>query len=274
MQRIGCHVSIAGGVFNAPGRAKELGCEVFQIFSRSPRGGSAPALTPEVVERFKQEMKSNDQKVFYIHTPYYINFASDKAAMRKASVRIVREELERGSLLGAKYIMTHLGSAGDGPRPEAMNLVAQGVKEILKDYRGSTELLLEISAGSGAVIGCTFEELAHIIDQAGLNIGVCIDSCHMFASGYDIKTQAGMAKTLKIISATVGKSAIKLIHTNDSKVELGAKRDLHEHIGKGKIGREGFERLMDNFDLDFILETEHDKVKEDIAILKKIRSNK
>src|SRR6185295_13626706 len=111
MQRIGCHVSIAGGVQNAPGRAAELGCEVFQMFSRSPQGGPAPKLTAQVVAEFKNNMKEHNQKAAYIHTPYYINFASDKESLRKNSVRIVREELERASLLGVNAIMTHLGSA-------------------------------------------------------------------------------------------------------------------------------------------------------------------
>ncbi|MBX4189839.1 deoxyribonuclease IV [Candidatus Parcubacteria bacterium] len=272
MRRIGCHVSIAGGIANAPGRAAELGCEVFQLFTRSPRGGAAPAITPEVIKAFREAMKEHGQKDFYIHTPYYINFASDKKHIREASIRIVREELERGSLIGAKYIMTHLGSAGDSPRPDAMQLVAEGVKEILKGYKGSTELLLEISAGSGNVIGDTFEELAQIIEKSGSRAGVCIDSAHMFASGYDIKTKEGFKKTLKTISDTVGKSTIKLIHANDSKVDLGARRDRHDHIGYGKIGKEGFVHLMEEFKLDFILETEHDKVKEDIITLKQIRS--
>ena len=108
--KIGCHVSIAGGIVNAPQRAADLGCEVFQIFTRSPQGGSAPKIDAEVVKKFKDEMKKWNQADCYIHAPYYINFASANKAIRKASIRIVREELERGSLIGAKYLMTHLGS--------------------------------------------------------------------------------------------------------------------------------------------------------------------
>lgn len=275
MQRIGCHVSITGGIFNAPQRAAKLGCEVFQMFSRSPQGGPAPEITSEVTERFQAAMKEYGQAACYIHTPYYINFASDNNKIRHGSVKIVRDELERGSLLGARYVMTHLGSAKGMLQEEAMVRVAKGVARILEGYKGSTELLLEISAGSGEIIGDTFEELAEILEKSGMKdkIGICIDSCHMFASGYDIKTEAGFKKTMGIIARTVGKSAIKLIHANDSKVDLGARRDRHDHIGAGKIGRGGFERLMDAFDLDFILETEHDKVKEDITALKNIRAN-
>lgn len=273
--KIGCHVSIAGGIFNAPARAAELGCEVFQLFTRSPQGGPAPELTPEVVEKFKSEMKANNQAECYIHAPYYINFASSNNKIRHGSAKIVREELERGSLIGAKYVMMHIGSAKGMSQEEAMERCTKGIARVMEGYNGSTELLLEISAGTGDIIGDTFEELAEIIDKSGMKgkVGVCLDTCHMFASGYDIRDKKEMAKTLKIISKTVGKDAVKLIHANDSKVGLGERRDRHDHISAGKIGREGFKMMMEHFNLDFILETEHDKVKEDIVALKNIRKN-
>src|SRR3989344_5865672 len=197
MQRIGCHVSIAGGITNAPKRAADLGCEVFQMFTRSPQGGPAPKLTSEVVEQFKSEMKANNQKDCYIHAPYYINFASANKSVRDASVKIVREELERGSQIGAKYVMFHPGSAKDMDRADALKITAEGVAKVLEGYAGTTELLLEISAGAGNVIGDTFDELGYIIDNCGhKNIGICLDTAHMFASGYDIKTQAGFKGVL------------------------------------------------------------------------------
>lgn len=273
MSKIGCHVSIAGGIENAPQRASELGCEVFQLFSRSPRGGPAPKITAEIAKKFKEEMKKWNQENCYIHTPYYINFASKNATIAKSSVKIVREELERGSLIGAKYIMTHLGSAKDLKREDALKKVQSAVKEIIKGYKGSTKLLLEISAGSGEVIGDTFEELEFLLK--GLDsVGVCLDSAHMFAAGYDIKSKDGFKGVIKKIKDTVGLDRVMLIHTNDSEVDLGARKDRHEHIGEGKIGREGFIHLMSQFKkIDFILETEHDKVKEDIVTLKNIRKN-
>lgn len=272
MRRIGCHVSIAGGIINAPKRAADLGCEVLQMFTRSPRGGAAPVITPEIAKQFKEEMKTNGQGACFIHTPYYINFASSDNKNRDASIRIVREELERGSLIGAQYIMTHLGSSKDNEREGCLKLVGLAVKEILKDYKGSTELLLEISAGSGNAIGHTFEELQKIRDYSGHDVGVCIDTAHLFGSGYDIRDKAGVAQTMKTIKDTVGKKTIKLIHANDSKVDLASRVDRHDHIGIGKIGRLGFELLMAEFNLDLILETEHDKVADDIKILKAIRS--
>ncbi|HVZ10800.1 MAG TPA: deoxyribonuclease IV [Candidatus Paceibacterota bacterium] len=273
MRRIGCHVSIAGGVQNAPGRAAALGCEVFQMFSRSPQGGPAAKLTPEIIEAFKRQMAEHSQQACYIHTPYYINFASADEKTRGNSVRIVREELERASLLGAAAIMTHLGSAGaGGDEKEALLRACRSVKEILKGYKGSAELLLEISAGAGAVIGDQFQEVAEIMAASGAT-GVCFDSAHAFASGYDLRTAAAMAETLHAVQKTIGKKSIRLIHANDSKVGLGERKDRHDHIGDGKIGRAGFVELMRIFDVDFILETEHDKVIEDIAVLKTIRKS-
>jgi len=269
--KIGCHVSIAGGIVNAPQRAAELGCEVFQMFTRSPQGGPAPKLIPEIVKQFKEEMEKWGQKDCYIHAPYYINFASSNKTILSASARVVREELERGSLIGAKYVMFHPGSAKDMDRKEALKITAEGVAKVMDGYAGSTELLLEVSAGAGNVMGDTFEELAEIIKLSGYDLGVCLDSAHIFASGYDIKNKEGFKKTVEIIKKTVGLEKIKLIHANDSKIELGGRKDRHDHIGDGKIGKEGFVNLVAVFNCDFIAETKNDKVKEDIKILKNIR---
>src|SRR3989344_978902 len=203
--KIGCHVSIAGGIVNAPQRAADLGCEVFQMFTRSPQGGSASKITPEIEKEFKDQMKRHGQAECYIHAPYYINFASVGKAIRSASARVVREELERGSLIGAKYVMFHPGSAKDMDRKEALKITAEGVAKVMDGYKGSTELLLEISAGAGNVMGDTFEELADIIKMSGYrDLGICLDSAHIFASGYDIKSKDGFKKTVEIINKTVG----------------------------------------------------------------------
>ncbi|MCR4311069.1 MAG: deoxyribonuclease IV, partial [Candidatus Taylorbacteria bacterium] len=269
MQKVGCHVSIAGGIINAPQRASDLGCEVFQMFSRSPQGGPAPKITPEIIKQFKEEMKKWGQENCYIHAPYYINFASSNKTIRSASARVVREELERGSLIGAKYVMFHPGSAKDMDRKEAIKITAEGVAKVMDGYIGSTatrerserssgrmtELLLEVSAGAGNVMGDTFEELSEIIKLSGFDLGICLDSAHIFASGYDIKTKDGFKKTIENIKKTVGLKKIKLIHSNDSKIELGGRKDRHDHIGDGKIGLQGFENLMGVFNCDFIAET-------------------
>ncbi len=270
--KVGCHVSIAGGIVNAPKRAAELGCEVFQMFTRSPQGGAAPKITLEIAKQFKEEMKKWKQENCYIHTPYYINFASSNDFVRMSAPKIVREELERGSLIGAKYIMTHLGSSKDFTREEGLKMTALGIGQVLKGYKGTAGLLLEISAGAGNVIGDTFEELKYIINSCGHNnVNICLDSAHMFASGYDIRSKEGFKKTVEKIKKTIGIERIKLIHANDSKIELGGHKDRHDHIGDGKIGKGGFANLTAVFNCDFIAETKDDKVKNDINILKNTR---
>jgi len=271
-----CHVSIAGGIFNAPKRAHELGCEIFQMFSRSPQGGKASEITPDVIEKFKSEMKKYKIKNAYIHTPYYINFASTNNRIRHGSVSVVREELERASLLGVKYIMTHLGSAKDMEKSEATNKTGEMISRTLDGYSGSAKLLIENSAGAGAIIGDTFKEIQQIIKLVkNKNLaGVCIDTQHSFASGYDWRGEKTFKKTLRRIDEEMGLEHIKLMHANDSKVEFNTKRDRHEHIGEGYIGEKPFEDIVSfakKYDIDMILETQHEKVTKDIELLKKFR---
>lgn len=272
MAKIGCHVSIAGGFVNAPKNAADLKCEVFQIFSRSPMGGAAPAITPADVKTFWVDMKKYGFERFYIHAPYYINMASAVKATAQGSVRILREELERGTKLGAAYVITHIGSARGGDRGEAVEKVRAVVRGIVKGYKGSCKLLLEISAGSGDVIGSTFEEVAEImrgIKDSGLG-GACFDTCHAFASGYALDQ-----KTFADFDKYIGLEKLKVVHANDSKFGRGEKKDRHEHIGKGHIGVPVFKTLLREKylgGLDWLLETEPDGVAEDILILKRLRT--
>jgi deoxyribonuclease-4 len=272
--RIGAHVSIAGAITNAPGNAAAIGCECFQIFTRSPRGGPAKDIPPETGERFRDLCKSHNQGACYIHTPYYINLASSDRTIAGASVRVVREELERGCVIGADAVMTHLGSSGSSDRDAALRRVLRNTRKILKGYGGSTQLLLEVAAGSGSIVGSTFEELAFVAHGAGDNCGVCLDTQHMFASGYDIRTKKSVAETIDRFDAVVGLERLRLIHANDSKVPFNSRRDRHEHIGEGEIGRPGFAALISEDRLahiDLVLETRHDRVEEDILILKSLR---
>ena len=273
---IGCHVSAAGGIFNAPGRAHDWGCEAFQVFSRSPQGGKAPELTPEVVKKFKAEMKKHKIKNFYIHTPYYINFASANNRIKYGSASVVRDELERGSLLGARFVMTHLGSAKELGKEEALAQTITMLKKSLDGYAGTTKLLIENSAGAGEIIGDTFDEIAHIIKEVGHSAlpGICLDTQHSFASGYDWRTKETFAEAVEKVERTIGIKAIKMMHANDSKVPFGAHKDRHEHIGDGHIGIEGFKLITlfaKKHDIDMMLETEYDKVEKDIRVLKRLR---
>jgi deoxyribonuclease IV len=270
---IGCHVSIQGGIDKAPQRAADLGAEIMQIFTRAPQGGKASELTEELVKEFKLKAKSHNLKANYIHTPYYINFASANNRIRYGSVSVIRDELERGSKLGAKYVLTHLGSARELGQKESIAKTIEMLRKSLEGYIGATKLLIENSAGAGEIIGDDLKEIKEIID--GVNnkniAGICLDTQHSFASGYDWRD---FKKTIKRVKKEIGIENIKLLHINDSQPEFNSHRDRHEHIGKGKIGLEAFKNIVafaKANDIDMILETEHDGVEEDIKLLKELR---
>ncbi len=327
---IGCHVSASGGVWNAPKNAFDLKCETFQIFTRPPMGGPAPKLPDEIVEKFKTEMdkyyplhkpplpaslhstgsghalekgrRTADTPSlakegvggveFVVHCPYFINFGSAKKTTYHGSISVVSEELKRANLLGAKYVMTHLGSFKDLGQTAGMKQAKEGLKKVLEKYEADpsttprTRFLLEISAGQGETIGDTFEELAELMEglvKYKTFGGICFDTQHAFSSGYDLRDATSISKTFKEFDKVIGLKWLKMSHINDSKVELGGKKDRHEHIGEGKIGKKGFEALLEYLssppsllkrgqgELPLILETEHDKVKVDLQILKKLR---
>lgn len=257
--KIGAHVSIAGGIQNAPLNAAKIGCECFQIFSRSPRGGKYKDFTEKQIKEFKKNCQKHNLIDYYIHTPYFINLASTDNKIKHGSIDACRRELERGTQLGAKYIMTHLGSAGDRTEKDALKEIVSSIDRILDKYSGKTKLLIEISAGAGKILGNTFDEIAYIIKNIkNKNVGVCFDTAHAFASGYDLRTKTAVNKTLSEFNKTIGFDKLKLIHANDSKVEMGSHKDRHEHIGKGFIGIAGFKALIKHPKLqkiNFIIET-------------------
>jgi len=270
---IGCHVSITGGIDRAPQRAADLGCECAQMFTRSPQGGKAHELIPELIHEFKLQVANCKLREIYIHAPYYINLASSNNRIRYGSSKAIRDELERSSLIGAKYVMTHLGSAKDLGKKEALPKTVEMLKKTLDGYAGSAKLLLENSAGAGEIIGDNLAELSEIIKSTGnRNIaGICLDTQHSFASGYD---WTDFEATLKRVETEIGLAKIKLIHANDSQSSLGSHVDRHAHIGEGKIGAEAFQKIVafaQEKNIDMILETEHDKIVADIELLKSFR---
>jgi len=275
----GAHVSAAGGLWHAPANSAAIGGEVFQFFSRSPQGGPAPAITKDIAAKFKAAMIEHKQAACYIHTPYFINFGSATARIAKGSISVVRQELERGAQLGAEAIMTHLGSGRDLGRSEAIKMTTSGLIDVLKDYDGKTLLLLENAAGAGEIIGDDFSELGMILDGVlkkipQAPIGVCLDTCHAFASGYDFRTAAGITAVLKKFDQQIGLSFLKLLHLNDSQTGLGEHKDRHADLGAGLIGKDGFTALVKNQKLkniNGILETPTDSQRpKDLAWLKSI----
>ena len=273
--KFGAHVSIAGGIENAPLRAGQLGCECFQMFTRSPRGGKPPELEDRLLEAFFLNCSEVSISDYYVHTPYFINLASGKDDLREKSVDLVREELERSSALGVKYMMTHIGSAKGLQKEAAIDNVVDSVLKVLRNYGGTTQLLLENTAGQGDTIGASFEEISLILQSVAYDdLGVCMDTAHMFASGYDIRTREGVGSLVESIGAAFAPGTVKLVHANDSKAEFNSSKDRHEHVGEGKIGIDCFSAMIDNpffKNLDMIVEMPPPEVSKDIELLKKLR---
>jgi deoxyribonuclease-4 len=274
---IGAHVSIRGGLINAPRNAGRAGCECFQIFTRSPRGRLAKPITPEIAREFRTACAETGQMAWYVHTPYYINLASDDTRIADMSVRIVREDFERATAIGATALMTHMGGARGGDAGSALTRVIENIRRITDGYHGATQFLVEIATGSGSIVGTSFEELAAVIERTDGRCGVCLDTQHMFASGYDIRSAEAVGRTLDEFHAVVGCEHLKLLHANDSKVPLGSRKDRHEHIGKGAIGLEGFGSLLREPRLahvDFVMETRSEGIEKDVRILKSLRDKR
>lgn len=274
--KFGAHVSIAGGIPNAPLNAQIIGAETFQIFSRSPRGGKAPEITPEIIKQFQVNLSKTKIKNFYIHAPYFINLASANNRIRQGSISILREELERGSKLGATGLMFHIGSAKDFGREKSLKLVVEGINKILAGYKGKTQFLIENSAGAGEIIGDTFDEIGHILKKIkNKKVGVCLDTCHLFASGYDLRTPKALNNTLNKFEKSVGLKKLKVFHLNDSLVPLNNRKDRHADIGHGELGKKTFALIINHpklKHLDAILETPEIKIdyKKTISLLKKL----
>ncbi len=261
--RFGAHVSAAGGLFNAPANGAKLHCEVIQFFSRAPQAWAAKPITDEDAEKFKLAIKENGIKASYIHAPYLINLASTNNRTRHGSISMLRQELERGSRLGVNAMMFHPGSAKEVGREKGIEMVVDGLNRILDGYNGSCQLLIEISAGAGEIMGDTFEEIAAFLDGAerGKEIGICFDTQHAFASGYRLKTKDEVDETFAQFDTLIGLKRMTASHCNDSKADLASHKDRHEHLGQGFMGADAFKYIVQHPKLqhiDLILETPYD----------------
>lgn len=274
--RFGAHVSSAGGLWNAPINAAKMGCETFQFFSRAPQGGNPPPITDEVAAKFKATCAEHGFSQYFIHAPYVINLASTDERIRAGSVRIIRQEIERGSALGVRGVMFHPGSAKDVTTGRGLEMVADCLKGVLDGYDGACRPLVEISAGAGNVIGDQFEEIAVILEKtADERVGVCFDTAHAFASGYDLRDASSVTATFDAFDQIIGLDKLVLSHCNDSKVGLGEHKDRHAPIGEGQIGLDGFRALLAEprlRNLFWILETPPEHQANDVMKLKQLRS--
>jgi deoxyribonuclease-4 len=246
--RIGIHTSIAGGHLNALESAHKLGCNALQIFSASPRmWAGGPARIAEVdATAFRARREALGLGPLVIHANYLINLAAQQPMLRTRSIQAFHDELVRGIALGADFVVVHPGACGDCRPDQAARLAVESVKQAAKNLPPtSLRILLENTAGMGTALGARLEELGEMLHSLrSLEVGACLDTAHLFAAGYDIKSEAGLASTLELIDRAIGLDRIPVFHVNDSKISLGGRVDRHEHIGKGKIGAEAFRRFL------------------------------
>lgn len=243
---LGAHVSTAGGVQNAPSRAAEIDAVVLQLFTKQPSRWAEPRLDADTVRSFREERAKHRIAVAAAHDSYLINLSSPDRRLREMSSRSFEAELRRCALLDLDLLVTHPGNATDGDVEAGIVRNAGAIGEALERVEGRTRLLLELTAGSGTSVGGSFERLASILERipaAHLDrVGVCFDTCHAYSAGYDLVEDYDGVWTA--FGRLLGLERLGLIHLNDSRTAFGSRRDRHENIGAGTLGREPFRRLL------------------------------
>ena len=279
MMRLGLHVSIAGHIYESITRAEALGCNTMQIFSRDPRQWRRERLSLEDIEEFRRRRQKSKITPVFVHIPYLMNLASPYSVLYRDSIRAYIDDILESELLGADYIVTHMGSHKKSGEQKGLKRFTLALNKILERTKKSkVVILLENTSGSGSWLGYKFEHQRQIIDgvEQENRIGICFDTCHGYAAGYDLATAEGLNGTINQLDKIVGLDRLKLIHLNDTKDRLSSHRDRHEHIGKGKIGLEGFRHIVNERrlkDIPFILETPKDAQEADkvnLAVVRKL----
>jgi deoxyribonuclease IV len=237
---IGAHVSPSGGLPKAIERGVQRGCQAIQIFNQSPRMWRPTTYRDEDVAAFREAMADSPIDAVLIHAVYLLNCASDDRQIRAKSLASLTHSLRVGQAIGAAGVVLHPGSAKQGHVGEAIARAGKTIAAALADSEGC-ELHLENTAGTGGTLGRSFDELAALIDAAGSSrrLGVCLDSCHLLASGYDVRTPESMASVLRDCSRKLGRKTVRSLHLNDSQTPLGSNRDRHANVGAGELGRKG-----------------------------------
>ncbi len=272
-------MSIAQHLYLAVDRARESNCEAFQIFPGNPRGWKTGPFAPAEVVEFKERRLAAGLGPVVIHLPYLVNLAATTPRVTEASIKSLKDALAKAVVLDAEFLVMHPGSHGGDGADAGIERIANGLREVLKEDFGHSMLLLENTAGAGNTLGSTMTEIGNIIDEAEGDgrLGLCFDTCHAFAAGYDLATEEGLDRTLLEIDERIGLDRLKVIHANDCKGELGSRLDRHQHIGEGHIGLEGFARLVNQpslRDRTVIIETPKKAPDDDIKNLGKLRDQK
>lgn len=247
MLRIGAHMSVAGGVSKAVERANLHGCEALQIFSKNASRWSANPLDPGEVTAFRARLADTCISPVVSHASYLINLATTADTLREQSITAFIDELDRADTLGLLGVVIHPGTCTGGDEDDGLRLIAEAIAHAFRERpRGEALVLLEHTAGQGRTLGYRFEHLATIIAHldGSPRIGICLDTCHLLASGYDIASATGYQHTFDAFDRTIGMDRLKVFHGNDSKKPCGSRIDRHEHIGRGHLGEAPFSRLL------------------------------
>ncbi len=277
--RSGVHCSVRNGFAGALREAAELGCETLQIFTQSPRGWMTRVYRDEEFTEFHRERERTGLTPIVVHAPYLPNLCTSDAEMYRKSLNALKADLDRCDKLGAEYLVVHPGAySPDADLKTGLDRIGAAFNEALSTASGKTKILVENMAGGGRRVGGSFQHVAEILKRVKnqKRIGVCLDTCHTLAAGYDISTEAGVRATLKEFDAEVGLERISVIHVNDSKGARGSHRDLHENLGEGNVGLRGLSALFHSGPFKscaFILETPKEPLPDsDLENLRKLRS--
>ncbi len=280
MIRLGAHMSIAGGLHLSLERGESIGCRAIQLFTKSSNQWKARPLKENEIEEFFFLRKKYNISPLVAHDSYLINLASPVNDLWEKSVNAFRIEIERCKILNIPYLVMHPGSHTGSGTEAGIKRICSALNLLLKDYgnSGFPVICLETTAGQGTGIGSSFEEIREIYENTEVKsrIGVCLDTCHIFAAGYDITTKNKYEETFSLFDEIIGLDKLKVIHVNDSKKPLGSRVDRHAHIGKGFIGLDGFGFLVNDPRLNhlpYILETpKGPDLKEDVENIKILRN--
>ena len=276
--QIGLHVSISGSIDKAVDNAIERECNAFQIFTRNPRSWFAKDLEPEEAKKFKEKLKASkiDRMAICAHMPYLPNLSSPEDDGYQKSIKSMIKEVERCDKLGIPYLVTHLGSHKGSGEENGMKRLTDALNKVAKT-KADVTILLENTAGQKNSVGSDFKQLAQIFSKCkpAKKFGICLDTCHAFVAGYDLRTKNAVKKAMKEFDDAVGIQHLKILHLNDSKGELNSNRDRHDHIGLGEIGKEGLSeiiKIMNKYEIPIVLETPIDERRDDFGNIKQAKS--
>lgn len=262
---LGAHMSTKGGIGNALRRGHEIGCTAVQVFTSSPRQWYAPTLSPEQVADFKKAQVETGIQQVVSHDTYLINLCAPTPEIRSKSIESLTKELIRCGEYGIQFVVSHIGSLKDQDEGEALLAASEGMRQVLDNSPDTVMLLMETTAGQGSSLNARFEQMSMLLDLCGGShrVGVCLDTCHVFAAGYDIRSGDTFNATVAEFDGIVGLDRLRAIHVNDSQKGLGSRIDRHAAIGEGEIGPDAFRLLVNDerlSEIPMLLETPEDEM--------------